>query len=110
MHITFVKKILANGEPCAKCADVERRLESSGEMASIDRVVVPDERDPHSEGMTLAAQHGVQVAPFFIVSDGERTTVYTIYLRFSKEIFGREAKSVDEAQEVLRANPDLDFL
>ena len=110
MHITFVKKILANGEPCAKCADVERRLESSGEMASIDRVVVADERDPDSEGMRLAARHAVQVAPFFIVADGAQTTVYTVYLRFSKEIFGRRTRSVDEAREVLRANPDLDFL
>lgn len=117
MTITFVKKILANGEPCAKCADVEERLRSSGEMDSVDRVVVADERDPDSEGMRLAKRHGVTVAPFFIVEDGDRTvedgdrtTVYTIYLRFSKEVFGRRTKSVDEAQELLRANPDLDLL
>ena len=110
MHIVFVKKILANGEPCAKCADVEQRLRANGEMPRIDRVVVADERDPYSEGMRLAAQHGILVAPFFIVEDHSKTTVYTVYLRFSKEIFGRRSKAVDEAQEVLRANPDLDFL
>ena len=110
MHITFVKKILANGEPCAKCADVEQRLKTAGEMRSISRVVVADERDPESEGMRLAARHGVQVAPFFVVEDGARITVYTIYLRFSKEIFGRQSKAIDEAQEVLRANPDLDLI
>ena len=110
MTITFVKKILASGEPCAKCADVEERLRSSGEMDSVDRTVVADERDPDSEGMRLAARHGVTVAPFFIVEDADRTTVYTIYLRFSKEVFGRRTKPVDEAQELLRANPDLDLL
>lgn len=110
MHIVFVKKILASGEPCAKCADVEARLQANDEMPRIDRVVVADERDPNSEGMRLAARHGVLVAPFFIVEDGSKTTVYTVYLRFSKEIFGRRAKAVDEAQEVLRANPDLDFV
>ena len=110
MHITFVKKILANGEPCAKCADVEQRLRSSGKIAAVHRVVVADERDPHSEGMRLAQRHGVQVAPFFIVEDGDRTTVYTVYLRFAREVLGGKSKRVEEAQEVLRANPDLDFL
>ena len=110
MHITFVKKILANGEPCPKCADVEQRLKTAGEMRSISRVLVADERDPESEGMRLAIRHGVQVAPFFVVEDGANTTVYTIYLRFSKEIFGRKSKALDEAREVLRANPDLDLI
>jgi len=110
VHVTFVKKILANGEPCAKCADVQKRLESSGQVDSIHRVVIADERDPHSEGMRLAEQHGVEVAPFFIVEDGGRTTVYTVYLRFAREVFGGKPRRVEEAQEVLRANPDLDFL
>ena len=110
VHITFVKKILANGEPCAKCADVQQRLESSGQIDSIHRVVIADERDPHSEGMRLAAAHGVEVAPFFILEDGDRTTVYTVYLRFAREVLGGKSQRVEEAQEVLRANPDLDFL
>ena len=110
MHITFVKKILANGEPCTKCADVQQRLESSGQIDAIHRVVIADERDPHSEGMRLAATHGVEVAPFFIVEDGDRTTVYTVYLRFAREVLGGKSQRVEEAQEVLRANPDLDFL
>ena len=110
MHITFVKKILANGEPCAKCADVQQRLVSSGQIDSIQSVVIADERDPHSEGMRLADAHGVEVAPFFIVEDGDRTTVYTVYLRFAREVLGGKSRRVEEAQEVLRANPDLDFL
>ena len=110
MRITFVKKILANGEACAKCADVEERLTASGQLARIDRVVVADERDSDSEGMRLAAQHDVSVAPFFIVEDAGHTAVYTVYLRFAKEVLGGRANAVDEAQEMLRANPDLDLI
>ena len=110
MHITFVKKILANGEPCPKCGDVERRLAASGQRQRIDRVVVADERDPDSEGMRLATRHDVAVAPFFIVEEGGKTTIYTVYLRFAKEIFGRRADAVEEAEELIRANPDLDLL
>ena len=127
MHVTFVKKILSNGEPCRKCRDVEQRLVEAGEMAHVDDVVVADERDPESAGMLLAARHGVHAAPFFVVEDGERTTVYTVYLRFSREVFGRgrggrsagttssvalarKDQSAVEAQELLAANPDLDLL
>ena len=110
MHIIFVKKLLASGEPCPKCADVEARLNATGQMASIDQVAVADERDAESEGMRLAKRHGVEVAPFFIVEDRGDTTIYTVYLRFAKAVFGTRAKAADEAREVLRANPDLDLI
>lgn len=110
MRITFVKKMLANGQPCAKCADVERRLAADGHLQRIDRVVVADERDSSSEGMHLAARHDVSVAPFFIVEEGDQTTVYTVYLRFAKEVLGNRADAVGEAREMLRANPDLDLI
>ena len=110
MRITFVKKILANGEPCPKCADVESRLEASGQLARIDQVVVADERDPGSLGMRLAEAHGVTVAPFFLVEREGQTTVYTVYLKFAKEVLGGEAPALQEAQEMLRADPDLDLI
>ena len=110
MHITFVKKILASGEPCAKCADVEERLAASGQAARIDAVAVADERDPTSHGMQLAAQYDVAAAPFFIVREGGATKVYTVYLRFAREIFGQPVEALDEAQELLRANADLDLI
>ena len=110
MHITLVKKVLANGDPCPKCGDVERRLAASGQLQHIDRVVVADERDADSEGMRLAERHDVAVAPFFIVEEGGETTVYTVYLRFAKEIFGRRNNAVEEAKELIRANPDLDLI
>lgn len=119
MRITFVKKILANGQPCAKCADVESRLKDSGQMSRIDRIVVADERDPKSEGMRLAEHHDVASAPFFIVDNATEadsggveptTTIYTVYLRFVRDMFGGKADTVAESREAMRANPDLGLI
>ena len=110
MHITFVKKILADGNACAKCADVERRLRVSGQMAQIDSVIIADERDPTSEGMHLADLHGVDTAPFFIVERDSGTVVYTVYLKFARDVFAADSRPVDEAREALRANPDLGLI
>ena len=113
MHITFVKKVLASGEPCAKCRDVEERLERNGLMSRIDRVVVADERDEGSEGMSLARGHQVDRAPFFLVRIGEETTVYTVYLKCVRDVFGGEPSpesELDEARDQLRAHPDLDLI
>ena len=87
MRITYVKKILEDGSPCGKCADVDQRLNDSGQMAYIDHVAIADERDFNSEGMKLARLHQVQVAPFFLVEDDEgQTTVFTVYFKFVKEV------------------------
>ncbi|MGD9602445.1 MAG: hypothetical protein AB7O21_13705 [Gammaproteobacteria bacterium] len=86
MHVTFVKKILADGSACRKCADIEARLRSAGLWPRIDAVAVADERDPHSEGWALARRFDVSAAPFFVVRDGDTTRVYTIYLQFVREI------------------------
>lgn len=112
MHITFVKKILASGEPCAKCADVEARLEKNGQLPSIDEVLVADERDPQSAGMKLAATLGVTRAPFFVVQEegDAEPRVYTVYFKFAKEVFGKASSSGDQAKEILNDNPDLDFI
>lgn len=92
MHVTFVKKVLENGEACRKCQDVEARLRGAGHWPRIDAVAVADARDPASEGMQLAARHGVAVAPFFLVREGAQIRVYTIYLQFVREVL--EASSV----------------
>ena len=87
MKITFVKKIKADGSPCKKCADVEKRLLESGHMESIDEIIIADERDPESLGMQLAKLHQVNLAPFFLVeNDNEITSVYTVYFQFIKEV------------------------
>ena len=87
MNITLVKKIKFDGEPCKKCQEVEQRLKDSNLMDRIDRIVIADERDPGSEGMKLAAEHQVELAPFFIVEDEQGdVTIYTIYFKFVKEV------------------------
>lgn len=111
MKITFVKKILADGSVCRKCADVEQKLLESGQMARIDEVLIADERDPQSRGMLLAEQHSVERAPFFLVERvGQSTLVYTVYLKFAKDILQSDTQEKDELKEIMENNSDLDFL
>ena len=111
MKITFVKKILKNGEPCRKCADVERRLERDGYLERMDEILIADERDEQSPGMLLAAKHAVTLAPFFVVEDGAETRIYTIYFKFIKEEFQRARRATArDGEDTLRANPDLDYV
>ncbi len=110
MKITFVKKILASGEPCPKCADVEQRLRSTGQIEKIDETIVADERDPESPGMVLAKELDVNRAPFFLVEQDGETKVYTVYFKFAKEILGKKASVAEQGKEILNDNPDLDFI
>jgi hypothetical protein len=111
MTITLVKKIKASGEPCRKCAEVLERLMNDGLMGRIDRVVVADERDVQSEGMVLAAQHKVDVAPFFIVDRGDGAPqVYISFFRFLKEVLQAKPSTAEEAKELVQQNPDVDFI
>ena len=109
MKITLVKKIKADGSPCKKCEQVTTRLEKEGHAARIDRVVIADERDPDSEGMKLAQQHGVELAPFFIVESGGETRVYTTYHRFVNEVLA-QAVDQDEADREVLERTDLDYI
>lgn len=111
MHITLVKKVLEDGSSCAKCADVERRLQASGQRHRIDEVLIADERDAGSPGRLLAAELGIDRAPFFVVDDerhGRR--VYTVYLRFAREILDQPVADSAEAAELLHNHPELDLL
>ncbi|MBC6904894.1 hypothetical protein DWB84_05385 [Saccharophagus sp. K07] len=111
MKITFVKKILSDGSPCKKCADVIEKLESSGQMARIDEVLVADERDPQSPGMAIAKKFNVDRAPFFVVDTGKgEPQVYTVYLKFVKEVLEQQTNEKDELKEIMQNNSDLDFL
>jgi len=110
VKITFVKKILADGTPCQKCAEVQERLEKSGHLARMDEVLIADERDPDSAGTLLARKLKVNRAPFFVVETKNDTKVYTVYFKFVKEILGTATTKSDEAKEILRDNPDLDFI
>lgn len=83
-HITFVKKILANGEMCKKCGEVSDRLTSEGLIEHINHIAIADERDADSEGVRLAKEHKVERAPFFIVEEDGNVTVFDIYFKFKK--------------------------
>lgn len=88
MKITMVKKIFADGRPCAKCADVLARLESSGHIDRIDVIVDAREDDPDSPGMQLAKQYEVDRAPFFVVEtdNNAEVQIYTVYLKLVMEV------------------------
>ncbi len=87
MKITMVKKILADGSPCRKCDQVMEKLNSTGHIKSIDRIIEAREDDPGSEGMQLSAVLGVDKAPFFLVErDGKEPEVYTIFFKLVKDV------------------------
>ncbi len=86
MHITFVKKILANGELCKKCREVSDRLDSEGLIELINHIAIADERDAESEGMRLAKQYQVERAPFFLVDQSGTIEAFDVYFKFKKFI------------------------
>lgn len=122
MKITLVKKLLSDGSPCKKCVDVLERLECSGYINQIDEILVADETDPQSPGMQLARQHQVDRAPFFVVEDDQQDPlIYTVYMKLVREVLEKdndpgqgkktdETDETEELKEILRDNPDLDFL
>ena len=85
MHVTMVKKRLANGEPCNKCMQAEELLRTRGFWNQINEVVWALEDEPDSPGMRLARLHGVEVAPFFIVAEHGMERVYESVLRLIRE-------------------------
>lgn len=110
MHITMVKKRLANGETCRKCAQAEELLRSRGLWDRIDEVVWADESDPASAGMQLGARFGVSLAPFFVVTDkGEAPVAYESVLKLIQERLApaRVAVEADDAADFERAGREL---
>lgn len=111
MHITMVKKILPDGSACRKCQQVENRLIEAGLLDKIDNIVIADERDDNSAGMLLAARHQVNQAPFFIVRDDlGNETIHTVYFRFIKDVFNRNASESEAAADIVDNSPDLDYI
>lgn len=111
MNITFVKKILADGSPCAKCADVQEKLDAGDQMKFINATLIADERDENSPGMVLAKQYNVERAPFFVVEEaGKDAQIYTVYLKFAKEVLAQKTEESAELKEIMENNQDLDFL
>lgn len=84
MHITFVKKIFADGTPCKKCREVSERMEADGLLEYMNHIAIADERDPDSEGMRLAKEYSVQRAPFFLLERDGQVEVFDVYFKLRK--------------------------
>ncbi len=111
MNITMVKKIMKDGSSCRKCADVLSQLEENNLLHRIDQIVIADERDPNSQGMILAKEHKVDLAPFFVVEeDGQATKIYTVYFKFVKEVLSEGLSEQQEIKEIMEQNQDIDYL
>jgi hypothetical protein len=97
MHITMVKKTLADGSDCRKCADATEQLRSRGLWDRIDEIVWAHEGDPESPGMVLGRQLGVDNAPFFVVRDERGEAVYRSVLQLIRERLGGAVTTEQQA-------------
>jgi hypothetical protein len=101
MHVTMVKKTLADGSDCRKCAEATATLEARGLWDRIDQIIWAHEGDPGSPGMVLGAKHGVASAPFFIVRDDDgRESVYVSVLQLIKERLNGQVSDQEHALAV----------
>ncbi|MCX2840074.1 hypothetical protein OQJ59_00375 [Microbulbifer thermotolerans] len=93
MKITLVKKILADGSPCAKCRDVQQKLEENDQLRFIDQTLIADMRDEQSSGLQLARKYNVERAPFFVVEEeGREPQIYTVYFKLVKDVLQKKAE------------------
>ena len=103
----MVKKRLASGEPCEKCAQTEEMLKRRGHWEQIDEVLWAIEGEADSLGARVAARHGVELAPFFVVTDEEGTeTVVTSALRLVRQYLVTAARI---AAQPAQPAPPVDF-
>lgn len=111
----MVKKRLANGDPCEKCAQTEEMLKRRGLWERIDEVLWAVEGEDDSPGARLAAEHDVKLAPFFVVQDesGAQTVVKSAlqlvrsYLDAAPAVEppGRSVDAAAAARELADAGP-----
>lgn len=100
MHITMVKKRLADGSECRKCQEATAHLQSRGLLSRIDEVVWAHENDPASPGMVLGSKFGVERAPFFVVKDDRGEAVYVSVLQLVRERFDQAVTSAQQAAAI----------
>jgi hypothetical protein len=100
MHVTMVKKRLADGSECRKCQEATAHLESRGLWNRIDDVVWAHEGDATSAGMELASRLNVEQAPFFVVRDGTSEVVYGSVLQLVRERLGGSVSSAQQASAI----------
>lgn len=103
MHITMVKKRLADGTECRKCQEASEHLTARGLWDRVDEVIWALETDPESPGMRLGRELGVDRAPFFLVrDDGGASTaaVYVSVLQLVRERLGQPVSARESAQAI----------
>ena len=87
VHVTFVKKIMADGSLCPKCTEVSERLEKDGLLDKVNYIAIADSNNPDSEGMQLAKKYAVERAPFFLVeSDDGSGEIFDVYFKFKRHL------------------------
>jgi len=104
MHITMVKKRLADGSECRKCQEASEHLHSRGLWDRIDEVVWAQEGDAASPGMQLSSHLGVDRAPFFVVR--ERSGAQTVYVSVLQLVKERLGEAVTVQEQVQAIDPD----
>jgi phosphoadenosine phosphosulfate reductase len=85
-RVKMVKKKLASGEPCQKCAQAEEMLRRRDLWDTIDEVIWADETDETSPGMMLAKHYQIDLAPFFLVEQDGEAFVYPSAIKVAKEV------------------------
>lgn len=100
MHIAMVKKRFADGRECRKCAQATEQLRARGLWGRVDEVIEAPEGDRESPGNRLAARLGVEVAPFFVVTDDAGEHVYTSVMRLIHDRLGKEVSDAERARSI----------
>ena len=101
MHITMVKKRLADGSECRKCQEASDYLHSRGLWDRIDEVIWAQEDDAASPGMQLGSTLGVDRAPFFVVREaGGDQAVYVSVLQLVRERLGQKVSVQEQVQAI----------
>ena len=100
VHVTMVKKRLADGSECRKCQEATAHLQSRNLWSRIDEVVWAREGDEASAGMQLGARLGVDQAPFLVVRDAGRESVYVSVLQLIRERFGVAVPAAQQATAI----------
>jgi hypothetical protein len=100
LHVTMVKKRLADGTECRKCQEATAHLQSRGLWERIDEIVWAIEDDDASPGMALGARLGVNRAPFFVVRDDHGEAVYASVLQLVRERFDEAVTAAQQAQAI----------
>ena len=100
MHITMVKKRLADGSECRKCVEASDHLRSRGLWTRVNEIVWAHENDPSSPGMVLGQRLGVERAPFFVVKDEQGEAVYVSVLQLVRDRLGVAVTEVEQARAI----------